>query len=181
MKLIREITDFDILGSNELSVSDPKISARAVLYDINGYVALMHVKKKQAYTIPGGGVEGKESLIEAMKREILEETGCNCEVVAEIGYISENRAQHDFTQISYYYLAKVIGSKGSPHFTLSETKNENEVVWVTSEQLKNLLIFQKPINYQFSFIKERDVSVLKYLSENKHLIWNEHIGAIENT
>ncbi len=164
MKLIREITDLDILGSNERSLSDPKISARAVLYDANGYVALMHVKKKQAYTIPGGGVENKESLVEAMKREILEETGCDCEVVAEIGYVSENRAQHDFTQISYYYLAKVIGRKGSPHLTLSEMKNENEVVWVTSEEMKNLLVSQEPINYQFAFIKERDISVLNHIA-----------------
>ncbi|NLC18092.1 MAG: NUDIX domain-containing protein [Clostridiales bacterium] len=32
-------------------------------------------EKKSAYTIPGGGVSDGESILEGLKREILEETG----------------------------------------------------------------------------------------------------------
>ena len=65
-----------------------------------------------AGTLPGGGVEVGEDLHTAIKREISEETGCQCEIIGELGQITENRHEHDFTQERSYYMASVIGEKG---------------------------------------------------------------------
>ena len=163
MEVIREVTDKDIIGLEEKSKRQPKISARAVLFDETGNIALMHVKKKYAYTFPGGGIEEKETITEGLLREILEETGCNCEILCKIGIISENRAQHDFTQISHYYLAYVVGNKGKANLTKSELENANEVIWLSPKECISTITNQVPINYQFSFIKERDLAIFNYL------------------
>jgi len=164
MIIIRKITDKDILGSDVISNSKPKISARAILLDDTSNIALMHVKKRKAYSIPGGGVELGEDLAGGLYREILEETGCKCMIVREIGGISENRARHDFTHDSYYYLAEVKGEKGLPQLTETEIQEKNEVVWFCFTDCMELIGRQKPVNYQFEFIKQRDLSVLNYLA-----------------
>lgn len=163
MKQVWKITDMDILGTTGISTNPPKISARAILIDLDGNIAVMHVKKKKAYTFPGGGVEKNESITEGLKREILEETGCNCSILEEIGVVEENRAKHDFTQLSYYYLARVVGPKGKMRLTDSEIENDNIVEWYPVDIIINLIKTQLPINYQFSFIKERDSHILDHL------------------
>jgi 8-oxo-dGTP pyrophosphatase MutT (NUDIX family) len=48
----------------------------------------------------------------AVKREIWEETGRECEIIGELGQIIENRSEHDFTQERSYYMARIVGEKG---------------------------------------------------------------------
>jgi len=85
-------------------------------------MALMNVKKKSAFTLPGGGIKENETVLNALRRELIEETGCEIEILTEIGIIEENRFKHDFTQLSYYYLGNVIGDKKPPQLTEKEKK-----------------------------------------------------------
>lgn len=163
MKIIRKITDYDIIGQMDICAVKPKISVRAVLVDEASRIALVYVKSKNAYTIPGGGVEGKESLKEGLVREMYEETGCNFTLLGEIGIVYENRAQHNFTHINHYYLAQVIGEKKLPRFTASEIRNGCEIVWVNYIECYTAICEQVINDYQFKFIRERDKTVLQYL------------------
>lgn len=163
MSMFYEITDSIILGKTDRSSRPPKIAGRAVLIDKDGNIALMHVKAKSSYTFPGGGIELGESILECTKRELYEETGCTCDILCEIGCIKENRAQHDITMESYFYLSSVIGSKGEMHLDPGEIENQNEVIWVSADECNRLLHEQKPINYQFTYIKARDVAIIDYL------------------
>ena len=166
MNIINEITDYEIIGTFEKSNKKPKIAGRGVMVDEDGKIALMHVKAKAAYTFPGGGIEKSESIVEGMKRELREETGCSCEVISEIGCIKENRAQHDVTMESYFYLVKTVGVKAEMRLTEHEKDNGNEVVWFDWEECKRVIFGQKPINYQFQYIKARDVAVVKFLEKS---------------
>lgn len=47
MDIIKKITDEDIIGSTGSSNRPPKISARAILFDNTGKIALVYVKKNQ--------------------------------------------------------------------------------------------------------------------------------------
>ena len=106
MKIIAEITDKEILGTDGLSSANPRYTARAIVKNGDLY-AVMYAKKFNLYALPGGGVDYKEDVLTALKREILEETGCTCGKITELGIIKENRAKADYTQCSYYYVVEV--------------------------------------------------------------------------
>jgi len=72
-----------------------------LLFDANGHIALSYMGKYDLHTLPGGGVEQGEDLHAAVKREVWEETGCECEIIGELGQIIENRSEHDLPGRSY--------------------------------------------------------------------------------
>ena len=160
MKQILTITDKDITGSDKLSAVKPRLAVNAVLFDADGYIALSYMSQYDLHTLPGGGVEKDEALHTAVKREIWEETGCKCEIIADLGQIIENRSEHDFTQERSYYIARVIGEKGSLHLTNEEIAEGTSVVWFSLEQALKIIIEKQHDSYQRKFIQRRDVAVL---------------------
>ena len=98
MILLRTIKDKDIfpdLNDNEKVPSRHREAARAVVFDFENKVALLHVKKHAYHKLPGGGLEEGEDIKTALEREMMEEIGCQVEVQNEIGEIIEYRNQHD--------------------------------------------------------------------------------------
>jgi ADP-ribose pyrophosphatase YjhB (NUDIX family) len=47
----------------------------------------------------------------ALKRECIEEIGCDIEVLQEIGLVNEWRKIYQIHQVSFCYLAKIVGKK----------------------------------------------------------------------
>jgi ADP-ribose pyrophosphatase YjhB (NUDIX family) len=172
MNLLKRITDQEICGSTEISHVNPRIAVRAILIDETGLIALLYMGKPDFYTIPGGGVETGETLEDALNREVLEETGCRCKIEYELGFISENRALHDFTQTSYYYIVNVIGEKGVPQLSKSEIEQETKVYWYTLKEALNIVLNQSPKSYQQKYIKYRDTVVLEAAIDYLELVKN---------
>lgn len=114
-------------------------AARAVVVDERGTIALLYVARDNYYKLPGGGIEGSEDSIAALKRECQEEIGCEIEVSGEIGLITEYRKKFSLKQISYCYVAKVSGEKKIPEFTNDEIEHGFEVVWLTFDDAKAAL------------------------------------------
>lgn len=143
-------------------------AARAVVVDEKGNVALLFVKQKNYYKLPGGGIEDSEDQKAALARECLEEIGCEVEVVGEIGTIVEYRKIYQIKQISYCYFAKLKGEKGNPDFTDDEIENGFEVVWLPYEQAVETLSHNNATNIEGkSYIVPRDTIFLK--TANKFL------------
>ena len=158
MKLIAEITDKEILGTDGLSSAEPRYTARAIVKNGDLY-AVIHSEKFHKYSLPGGGVDNGENIITALKREILEETGCTCGKISELGIVKENRAQADYTQCSYYYVVEA-DSVGVPHFTEAETKSGTVLQWHTLSEMIKLINDIEPSTYQQQYLKARDVAAL---------------------
>jgi 8-oxo-dGTP diphosphatase len=88
----------------------PRLRVAAVLPHAGGIVLVRHVKHDTAYhLLPGGGVEAGESIDEALRREVLEETGLGCELVAPL-FISDSidpdGGRH---MVQLTFLARVVG------------------------------------------------------------------------
>ena len=167
MDIICEITDKDVLGTDSLSNAEPRYTARAVLKNGKDQYAVMYTKKFDLYSLPGGGIEGDEDKIEALKREVLEETGCTCESesITEIGCVYENRAHCNYTQYSYYYFVKAGNDVKAQSFTDVEMQNKTEVQWHSLEKVIDLIFNQNPGTNQQKFLQARDVAALKkYIS-----------------
>lgn len=159
MKIIAEITDKQILGTEGLSSAEPRYTARAIV-KIGDLYAVIHSEEFHKYSLPGGGVDDGEDILTALKREILEETGCTCGKISELGIVKENRAQADYTQCSYYYVVEV-GSKGNPHFTEEETNSGTVLQWHTLPEMIKLINDIEPSTYQQQYLKARDIAALE--------------------
>lgn len=69
----------------EAPASSPRIRVAAVIPHGDGLVVVRHRKDGLSYhLLPGGGVEQGETIAEALSREVLEETGLSCELVAPL-------------------------------------------------------------------------------------------------
>ncbi|MHC1695756.1 MAG: NUDIX hydrolase [Eubacteriales bacterium] len=163
MKLLRHITDQDITSEDTFTYTSPRRAARAALLDSEGKLALMYVGRLDFYTLPGGGMEEGEDVMTTLHREMLEETGCECEITGELGYTIENKARMDFTQHSFYFYGRVTGEKGQPSFTDEEVSDETVLGWYTLSEALRLVADKKQESYQCRYIQARDSAALEAL------------------
>jgi len=104
---------------------------------------LMVYSKNKDYKFPGGGIKKDEGYIEALKREIEEETGYVCSQVNEqIGIITErskDKYVNDrvFKMVSHYYFAEVLSIRKSQKLDPYEAKLEFKPEWVKIEDAIN--------------------------------------------
>ena len=161
MKLICTLNDKRILGREGLSRKAPRLAARGIVRDGEGLYALIYSASWGLYNLPGGGVEEGEALLAALKRELLEEAGCLCNEVREVGIVEENRAREDFTQTNYYFSAAAARTSDGPRLTEDERANGVEVQWHTFEKLVELISAQELDRIQGKYIKARGLAALE--------------------
>lgn len=158
--LIREIADTDFDPKHQMGNLDKygiRRASRGILVN-RGKIALLNVTKFNYHKLPGGGLEPNESIAEAFKREALEETGCQCEILDQSGVIIEWRDQFKLLQISYVLLAKVKGKIGQNRLEQGEIDEGFKLEWVPLDKIDKVLNEDNPTNYEGRFIKIRDKS-----------------------
>lgn len=143
-------------------------AARAVVIDENGDIALLHASKNGYYKLPGGGLDEDTNKIVALKRECREELGCDVEIISELGVVDEWRKFCELHQISYCYLAKVVGEKRDPEFTEDEIAEGFIPVWLSYDKALEMLEKLKSDKIEaVGYMVPRDVAILmeakKYL------------------
>jgi len=171
MKLLREIysdnfkkEDFDEHAKN----CTVRRAARAILLNESNKIAFLNVSKEKYHKLPGGGIEEKEDILTALSRELMEEVGAEAAVIDEIGMIIEYR--HQFKQTSYCYLAKVIGECKNTSFTELEISGGFMLEWKDINEAISILEKDAPESSIGKFIRERDLTFLKYYKENLQTI-----------
>lgn len=84
-----------------------RVSARAIIINEKKEVLLIHSAFYDDVTFPGGGVDDGEELIDALKRECIEEVGAVIDSYKEYCMITEKRADSNMEAnifTSCYYL-----------------------------------------------------------------------------
>ena len=161
MKTIAKLTDKNVLGTGGMSFAKPRYTARAVLRDSDGKFAVMLMKKVNFQLLPGGGIDPGEDTETALRREILEETGCSCDYIKEIGIVEENRAHCDYTQVSYYYFVHTNGKIANTSLTEGKKAIKTEVCWQSFDEVYRLITEFVPKTEQQKFLRARDTAVLE--------------------
>lgn len=175
MELICKITDLDI-GEELLKMKNPRLrlAARGIVIREDGKIAVFNKSNKNEYKLPGGGIEGEENPEIAFKREAMEETGCEVEIIKELGTTEEYKSLNNFKQISYVYVGKVIKDTKQLHVTEKEKDEGAKLLWETpqkaleliTECYNNLIASKYESVYSTKFIVLRDRKILeKYINE----------------
>ncbi|MEK7644963.1 MAG: NUDIX domain-containing protein [Patescibacteria group bacterium] len=150
------------VSSEEVKTYRVRKAARAVVFDKDGNVALLHARKYDYYKLPGGGLDDDTDKIVALKRECREEIGCDVEVLAELGQTEEWRKFCTLHQISYCYVAKVVGEKGVPAFTDKEAEEDFKEVWFPyGEALRRLKGSKTELIEAMGYMVPRDIAILE--------------------
>ena len=137
-------------------------AARAIVFDQEGKIGLLEVTKNKYHKLHGGGIEAGESIPEGLKRECLEELGCEIEVYGEVGQVIEYRKMFSLLQTSYVYLAKVVGDKGAPNFMDDELEEGFMIKWVTLDEAIVLLASDQALGDEGKlYIVPRELALLE--------------------
>ncbi len=167
MKLLCELNDEIILGQPGRSSAAPRLTARAIVKNADGLYAVMYAGKFGLYSLPGGGVEQGEDVLTALRREILEETGCACDSIRELGMVKENRACQDYTQVSYYFVVSTTHSPQEIHLTDAETESNTGLQWHTFDDMVRLISERSHTTVQRKYLQARDMAALREYSVKK--------------
>lgn len=174
MNIIKTLTD-ENFGIKSIKIENPRhrLGARGLVFK-NGKVAILNKQSKNEYKLVGGGIEKDEDPATAFQREVLEETGCQIEIVNFLGITEEYKSQNNFRQTSYVYVANVINDTGNINFTQKEIDEGSKLLWLDiNDALKlikeseNKLVSSKYESvYHTKFIVRRDYEILKYYIDN---------------
>lgn len=173
-----KIADGDI-GEESVEMEKPKLrlGARGIVIREDGKIAVFNKSNKNEYKLPGGGIEGDENPEEAFKREVLEETGCEVEIIDNLGITEEYKSKNKFKQISYVFVGKVIRDFKHLGLTKKEKEEGARLLWETPEKALELITncFDKLKEskyesvYSTKFIVLRDRKILeRYIEITKN-------------
>lgn len=136
-----------------------RLSVRGIIIEDNK-IYLSHSKVNNTYKLPGGGVNDKEDILHALKREIREEVGFNIDSkIKYYGYFIEKwKSIKDFEEdsiflnTSHYYICKRIGNLLPILPTKSEMKEQCERVFVDIDEAilaNERVIEKKDVNFNY--------------------------------
>lgn len=175
MKCIKVLTDADFeLETKKLDNPRARYGARGIVINQDNKIAILNKQLKNEYKLVGGGIEENEDPKIAFKREVLEEAGCNIEIIKELGTIEEIKSQDNFKQLSYVFVAKAVGELVKPEYTQKEIDEGSKLLWLEIDDAMNkikksekeLIASQYESIYHTKFIVRRDYEILKYYREN---------------
>lgn len=120
-----------------------KSSRALVLTKENKILFIKRIKIGQEpyYVTPGGGIEENENSLEALKRELLEETGSQ---VAEISFLFHLDDVDMRNSVDFYIAKEVLrGIPSGSEWVLSNEQNKYELYEASIEELDKMNIKPK--------------------------------------
>ncbi len=170
MKLLKELTDADF-GDNDSEILrktfELRKSARAILLNETGEIATQYLSNHFFHKLPGGGIDPGETVEEALRREIKEEVGCDCEIEREIGLVIEYRKEHTLLHMSFCYLARVKGPITESSLEQAEIDEGMSTIWMSPEVAIAKMEIDVPNTYQGKFILKRELAFLREYIETR--------------
>ncbi|MDO5330584.1 MAG: NUDIX hydrolase [Bacillota bacterium] len=146
-----------------------RVISRGFIFDGEGRVCLHRLYrddifcKQEYYETPGGGVDEGESLIEALRRECLEETGYELSDIREIAIVEDAYNLIKRKNENHYFLAKAT-KHHDPHFASEGDLFIKETRFYTLEEA--LRLYEGMDDRLVSgLVKRRELPIIRRLVE----------------
>lgn len=162
MRIIKTITDVDI--GSEIPVPEKfkeRKATRCVVFDKDSKIALVYAAANNYHKLPGGGLEEGEEIENGLRRELVEEIGCEVENIRDLGIIEEYRNMIGLHQMSYCFISNV-KSLGTPQLDPNEVIEGYQTKWVNIDDA--LFILDKELgidHYDGKFMLMRDIAIIQ--------------------
>ncbi|MCG6340861.1 NUDIX domain-containing protein [Vibrio fluvialis] len=110
-------------------------AARAIVLDGED-ILMLYTERYHDYTLPGGGVDEDEDILQGMVRELQEETGAqNIHNIKPFGLYEEFRPWYKddadvMHMVSYCFTCKIDRELGDTNYEDYEIKNGMKPVWI---------------------------------------------------
>jgi 8-oxo-dGTP diphosphatase len=143
------------------------VTVDGVIENEKNEILLVKSRKSGTYTVPGGQVEVGENLIDALKREIREESGVEVEV-GKLMCISSNTGTYQGyngyglipTKVMFGFVCKYISGE------LQVSDETSETIWVEKEKVLNLITNPNLIKRFEAYLNfYGDVHYLEYVTK----------------
>lgn len=131
----------DALDTSSIVWKD-RPTGKAVIFNEDNNIALIGNKVNDFFLLPGGGIDEGESVIDGVRRECREETGCTVEIMDELGITEDFRSRDSKHCISLGYSAKVV-AHGTANLTDGEADIGAYVRWLPLPEAITLLTQQE--------------------------------------
>lgn len=165
----------EILGIQKIKGDKVRITTRQAVRAVvfrDGKLLMVHTNKGD-YKFPGGGVKRMENHQEALRREVIEETGY---IIGDIGekvgtIIQRNKNQFDmsgiFEMTSHYYFCTVKPVTTSQHLDKYEQEQDFKPIWIPLDEViaNNEAILTQKGSYVNPWVY-RETLALKRLKES---------------
>ena len=165
MKFLAEISDKDfgiITKKDENKLYKIRRCARAVVINDNNKVYAQYVGKYDCHCLAGGRIEGNETIEQGLKREVLEEIGCDVEILKELGITIEYRDSDNALEIDFGFIVKKISEQQELNLTQEEIEEENSVRIIDSiQECINIMSNESCDYYKAKFWNKRNLIFLK--------------------
>ncbi|MBE0507882.1 MAG: NUDIX domain-containing protein [Marinospirillum sp.] len=112
-----------------------RTAARGILLQ-DDRILLLYTRRYNDFSLPGGGIDEGEDVLQGLQREMMEETGArSIRVEQDFGYLEEYRPHykpgHDLMFMrSHFYLCSAAEGFAEPRMEDYEVNNGMEVRWV---------------------------------------------------
>ena len=133
-------------------------ACRGVLIDEYGQIPLLFVSRENYYKLPWWWMEWNEDKIETLRREVLEEAGCEIDNIEEIWCTIEKN--FTWSQISYCFVARVV-NKWNAEYTLEEIYDWFTLKWVKRDEALSFMKDIVPFTENGKRKQERESFILE--------------------
>ena len=139
MKIGKTIVENNLIVNDGVKINQRE-TVRAIVFNEQKQVLMIHSKVFDDYTFPGGGLKDGETLHEGLVRELSEEVGASdVEIIENVGYIEELKyslgaSKSVYRQKSHYFICK-IGSYGETNLVGREKEQGLKAIFVNVDEV----------------------------------------------